>query len=168
MARSSPLDRATEAFRTRLVSQVRATFNDVEGGQEPVPPSDEALFERDSPIRLVHADVVGMMVGGVRSLLLQMLHPHALHGVLDHSDFRADMHGRLRRTRRARFILQEDEPRTLCYAVPTKRPAALCSAQHPLQRHDHIRFWHGGMRTWKPRTGIPAVRFGNHHRREAE
>jgi uncharacterized protein (DUF2236 family) len=102
MARSSPLDRATEAFRTRLVSQVRATFNDVEGGQEPVPPSDEALFERDSPIRLVHADVVGMMVGGVRSLLLQMLHPHALHGVLDHSDFRADMHGRLRRT--ARFI----------------------------------------------------------------
>jgi uncharacterized protein (DUF2236 family) len=43
-----------------------------------------------------------MMVGGIRGLLLQMLHPHALQGVLDHSNFRSDMHGRLRRT--ARFI----------------------------------------------------------------
>ena len=77
-------------------------FNDREQGQQPVPPSADALFERDSPIRMVHADVTGMMVGGIRSLLLQMLHPHALQGVLDHSDFRADMHGRLRRT--ARFI----------------------------------------------------------------
>lgn len=91
-----------EIVRSRLVGRVRAVFNDLENGQEPVPPSDEALFERDSPIRLVHADVVAMMVGGVRSLLLQMLHPQALQGVLDHSDFRRDMHGRLRRT--ARFI----------------------------------------------------------------
>lgn len=91
-----------EILRSKLVNQVRGVFNDVEGGQQPVPPSDEALFERDSPIRMVHADIVGMMVGGVRSLLLQMLHPHALQGVLDHSNFREDMHGRLRRT--ARFI----------------------------------------------------------------
>ncbi|MEP5937378.1 MAG: oxygenase MpaB family protein [Erythrobacter sp.] len=91
-----------ETIREKLVDQVREVFNDVEGGQKPVPPSDEALFEKDSPIRLVHADLVGMMVGGVRSLLIQMLHPHALQGVLDHSNFREDMHGRLRRT--ARFI----------------------------------------------------------------
>jgi uncharacterized protein (DUF2236 family) len=51
---------------------------------------------------MVHADIVGMMVGGMSALLLQMLHPHALQGVLDHSNFREDMHGRLRRT--ARFI----------------------------------------------------------------
>ena len=92
----------SEFLRQQLVGRVRAMFNDVEGGQQPVPPSDDALFERDSPIRMVHADIVGMMVGGIRSLLLQMLHPHALQGVLDHSNFRADMHGRLRRT--ARFI----------------------------------------------------------------
>ncbi|MFN2100173.1 oxygenase MpaB family protein [Altererythrobacter sp. MF3-039] len=98
MAPPSP----AESIREAIVSRVRATFNDVEGGQQPVPPSDEALFGRDTPIRMVHADVVGMMVGGIRSLLLQMLHPHALQGVLDHSDFRNDMHGRLRRT--ARFI----------------------------------------------------------------
>ena len=90
----------SEFLRQRLVSHVRGVFN--ERGQQPVPPSDEAWFEKDSPIRLVHADIVGMMVGGVRGLLLQMLHPHALQGVLDYSDFRADMHGRLRRT--ARFI----------------------------------------------------------------
>jgi uncharacterized protein (DUF2236 family) len=91
-----------ESLRLRLVSRVRGVFNDTASGQEPVPPSDEALFERDSPIRLVHADIVGMMSGGIRALLLQMLHPHALQGVLDHSNFREDMHGRLRRT--ARFI----------------------------------------------------------------
>jgi uncharacterized protein (DUF2236 family) len=91
-----------ERIRLKLVDNVRAVFNDSASGQEPVPPSDDALFERDTPIRMVHADVVGMMVGGIRGLLLQMLHPHALQGVLDHSDFRQDAHGRLRRT--ARFI----------------------------------------------------------------
>ncbi|MGN3973898.1 oxygenase MpaB family protein [Tsuneonella sp. SYSU-LHT278] len=93
-----------ELVRRRLVGKVRGVFNDVASGQRPVEVSDEALFERDSPIRMVHSGVVSMMVGGIRSLLLQMLHPHALQGVLDHSDFRADMHGRLRRT--ARFIAQ--------------------------------------------------------------
>lgn len=92
----------TEYLRRKLVEKVRGVFNDVEGGEAPVPVSDDALFERDSPIRMVHADVVSMMVGGIRGLLLQMLHPHALQGVLDHSNFRSDMHGRLRRT--ARFI----------------------------------------------------------------
>lgn len=91
-----------EAFRQSLVGKVRGVFNDLEAGERPVPPSDEALFERNSPIRMVHADIVSMMVGGIRSLLLQMLHPHALQGVLDHSNFREDMHGRLRRT--AKFI----------------------------------------------------------------
>jgi len=98
MARPSPSD----FLRARLVGRVRAVFNDVEQGEQPTPPSDNAYFEKDSPIRMVHADAVSMMVGGIRSLLLQMLHPSALQGVLDHSNFREDMHGRLRRT--AKFI----------------------------------------------------------------
>ena len=97
-----PTDPLSERLRLALVGRVRAVFNDAQSGEQPAPPSEEALFEKDSPIRMVHADVVGMMVGGIRGLLLQMLHPHALQGVLDHSNFRADMHGRLRRT--ARFI----------------------------------------------------------------
>ena len=97
-----PAPRPSDFIRKRVVEGVRGIFNDSSQGHKPVPPSDEALFEKDSPIRMVHADIVAMMVGGIRSLLLQMLHPHALQGVLDHSNFRADMHGRLRRT--ARFI----------------------------------------------------------------
>ena len=92
MAAPSP----SEYLRERIVGRVRAVFN--EGGRQGEPPSDDALFAKDTPIRMVHADVVGMMVGGIRGLFLQMLHPHALQGVLDHSDFRHDMHGRLRRT----------------------------------------------------------------------
>jgi len=91
-----------ENLRVKLVDHVRGVFNDTSKGERPTPPSDDALFEKDTPIRLVHADLVGMMTGGIRSLLLQMLHPHALQGVLDHSNFREDMHGRLRRT--AQFI----------------------------------------------------------------
>ncbi|MEM1052449.1 MAG: oxygenase MpaB family protein [Pseudomonadota bacterium] len=98
----SPFASPVENLRLKLVDQVRTTFNDQAAKQKPVPPSDEALFAKDTPIRLVHADLVGMMTGGVRALLLQMLHPHALQGVLDHSNFREDMHGRLQRT--ARFI----------------------------------------------------------------
>ena len=99
---SRPFPNPADFLRQRLVRQVRAMFNDTERGEKPVPPSENAFFERDTPIRMVHADVVSMMVGGVAALLMQMLHPHALRGVLDHSNFRADMHGRLRRT--ARFI----------------------------------------------------------------
>lgn len=98
MARTDPI----EQLRLGLVERVRGVFNDTAQGEQPTPPSDEALFERDSPIRMVHADLVGMMVGGFRALLLQMLHPDALQGVIDHSNFREDMHGRLRRT--AKFI----------------------------------------------------------------
>lgn len=94
--------RPSHRIRQALIDRVRAVFNDTENGQQPVPLSDEAYFVKDTPIRLVHADAVSMMIGGIRSLLLQMLHPHALQGVLDHSNFREDMHGRLQRT--ARFI----------------------------------------------------------------
>ena len=97
-----PFPDPIDFVRQRLVAEVRAVFNDSAQGEAPVPPSADALFEPDSPIRMVHADVVSMMVGGIAALLLQMLHPHALRGVLDHSGFRTDMHGRLRRT--ARFI----------------------------------------------------------------
>ena len=95
-------DTPIEKIRLRVVDRVRGVFNDASAGQKPEPPSDDALFAPDSPIRMVHADLVGMMVGGIRSLMIQMLHPHALQGVLDHSNFREDMHGRLQRT--ARFI----------------------------------------------------------------
>ncbi len=45
----------------------------------------------------VHGDTC-MFVGGIAALMLQALHPRALAGVADHSDFRDDPLGRLRRT----------------------------------------------------------------------
>jgi len=67
-----------------------------------IPPGDPGLFGPDSVCWKVHADFTSMMVGGVSALLLQSLHPLALAGVWDHSSFRTDIHGRLRRT--ATFI----------------------------------------------------------------
>lgn len=54
-------------------------------------------FAADRPIRQVHADA-SMFVGGLRALLLQSLHPLAMAGVAQHSDYRGDPWGRLQRT----------------------------------------------------------------------
>ncbi|WP_240439954.1 MULTISPECIES: oxygenase MpaB family protein [Burkholderia] len=66
------------------------------------PPGDPGLFGPRSVAWLVHDDFPAMMVGGIRALILQALHPLALAGVLEHSRFRQDMRGRLART--AQFI----------------------------------------------------------------
>ena len=63
---------------------------------------DSGLFGPQSAAWKVHADFTTMMIGGIAALLMQMLHPGALAGVWDHSNFRKDMLGRLRRT--AQFI----------------------------------------------------------------
>lgn len=62
------------------------------------PAGDPGLFGPDTVTWRVHADFPGMLAGGLCALLLQALHPRALAGVWDHSDFRADLVGRLRRT----------------------------------------------------------------------
>lgn len=62
------------------------------------PAGEPGLFGPRSVIWQVHGDFTSMMCGGISALLLQMLHPLALAGVWDHSNFREDMLGRLRRT----------------------------------------------------------------------
>jgi uncharacterized protein (DUF2236 family) len=62
------------------------------------PFGDPGLFGPDSVTWKVHVDFPGMMAGGICALMLQTLHPLALAGVWDHSDFRKDILGRLRRT----------------------------------------------------------------------
>lgn len=54
-------------------------------------------FADDRPIRRVHRDA-SMFIGGLRALLLQSLHPLAIAGVAQHSDFKNDPWGRLQRT----------------------------------------------------------------------
>lgn len=62
---------------------------------------DPGLFGPASVAWRVHGDSA-MLIGGLRSLMLQTLHPLAMAGVADHSDYRHDPWGRLHRT--GRFI----------------------------------------------------------------
>ena len=85
------------SVRSRLGGSVRLL---IAGDSEPrtaSAPSDEGLFDADSVVRRVHQDPA-MFIGGLRALLLQTLHPRAMAGVADHSDYRTDPWGRLRRT----------------------------------------------------------------------
>lgn len=54
-------------------------------------------FSESSPLLVVHSDA-SMFIGGMRALLFQSLHPLAMAGVAQHSDYRADPWGRLQRT----------------------------------------------------------------------
>jgi len=88
-----------EAIRARIERQVMSltglALGEVDYEQ---PPGDPGLFgPRSMPWR-VHSDFTCMLIGGIAALLMQTLHPLALAGVWDHSKFREDMLGRLRRT----------------------------------------------------------------------
>jgi uncharacterized protein (DUF2236 family) len=61
------------------------------------PPGDPGLFGPGSVTWRVHADP-SMLIGGLTALLLQTLHPLAMAGVAEHSNYRDDPLGRLSRT----------------------------------------------------------------------
>lgn len=96
--------RLADPLRNAIVTEVQALFNDRGRGEAPIKRVPGGLFGPRSVAWRVHGDVTSMLVGGIAGLLLQTLHPAVLAGVWDHSRFRDDMQGRLRRT--ARFIAQ--------------------------------------------------------------
>ncbi|MFT7601834.1 MAG: hypothetical protein ACI8TP_004797 [Acidimicrobiales bacterium] len=63
--------------------------------------ADPGLFGPASIVWRVHGDSA-MLIGGLRSLMIQTLHPLAMAGVAEHSDYTHDPWGRLNRT--SRFI----------------------------------------------------------------
>jgi uncharacterized protein (DUF2236 family) len=116
MTTSNPLERATAlggsvaAAPLRLVGGLAAPARDDMArtvrraigltGERPSIASDpdEAYVPPGGMARRVHADLPAMLVGGVSALLLQSLHPLAMAGVAEHSNYREDPLGRLRRT----------------------------------------------------------------------
>ncbi len=88
-----------EFIRSRIETQVMS-LTGLALGQLDLenPKGDPGLFGPDAVCWRVHGDFPSMLIGGISALMLQALHPLALAGVWDHSNFRQDMLGRLRRT----------------------------------------------------------------------
>jgi uncharacterized protein (DUF2236 family) len=88
-----------EFIRTRIETQVMS-MTGLALGQLDIenPKGDPGLFGPQAVCWQVHGDFPSMLIGGICALMLQMLHPRVLAGVWDHSNFREDMLGRLRRT----------------------------------------------------------------------
>ncbi len=87
------------ALRHRIADEVRKLVSTGSEATRPARlPDDPGLVPANSIAWKVHGDFSTMIVGGVAALLMQMLHPAALAGVWDHSNFRKDSLGRLRRT----------------------------------------------------------------------
>lgn len=83
-----------------LRAGVRAALGHVFGGPHFDPhgePGDAGLFGPGSASWRILGEPAAI-VGGVRSLLLQLTHPLAMAGVAEHSSFRSDGLGRLQRT----------------------------------------------------------------------
>jgi len=74
----------------------------------------------------IHASPVTLL-GGIRALMMQALHPAAMAGVADHSNYQHDVWGRLNRTRD--FVL------TVVYGDVW---SAAASAAHVRQIHSHV------------------------------
>jgi len=91
-----PSNPVVDAVRNRIASTTRTLL----GGDEAPPLAvngDEGWFGPDSSVWVVHSDLA-MLIGGVRALMQQTLHPLAMTGVARHSDYRRDPWGRLHRT----------------------------------------------------------------------
>ena len=86
---------------------------------------DLGLFGPDSVVRRVHGDP-SMLVGGLRALLLQSLHPLVMAGVADHSGYRDRPWQRLERT--AAFIS------SVTYGTTSEAMEAIASVRRVHQR----------------------------------
>ncbi|WP_344954064.1 oxygenase MpaB family protein [Zobellella aerophila] len=88
-----------EVIRQHIEQQVMGLTGLALGGIDYERPlGDPGLFGPHSICWQVHSDFPSMLCGGISALMLQMMHPLALAGVWEHSNFRNDMLGRLRRT----------------------------------------------------------------------
>ena len=119
-ARANPLEKLAEAY-------VRAV---------PEHPADDGLFGPRSVVWRVNRDR-SFPLAGLRSLMIQALHPLAMAGVAQHSTWREDPFGRLAAT--SSYVL------TTTYG---DRESALAAAARVRNVHRHVR-------GTDPETGLP-------------
>jgi len=87
-----------EQMRGQALIQVRRSMGMTRPPPPPCQDPDLAHVAPDSVVRRIHGDVPSMLIGGLSALLFQMLHPLAMAGVTQHSNYRQDPLGRLERT----------------------------------------------------------------------
>ena len=87
------------ALRLRLQTAVRTMVVGPQAAASPLREGslDDGFFDNDSVTWRIHTDA-SMLIGGIRALLLQTLHPSAMAGIAEHSAYRTDPTGRLHRT----------------------------------------------------------------------
>jgi uncharacterized protein (DUF2236 family) len=85
-----------------LGRKVRRSLGVAERPRPAVMDPERAFLPPGGVVRRVHADLPSMVIGGLSALLLQSLHPLAMAGVAEHSNYTEDPTGRMRRT--AAFI----------------------------------------------------------------
>jgi uncharacterized protein (DUF2236 family) len=92
---------ASDVVRGGVARALRLRITGAPRGPAVAASGDPGWFGPDSVAWRVHADLA-TVVGGLRALLYQTLHPLAMAGVAQHSDYRNDPWGRLHRT--AEFV----------------------------------------------------------------
>ena len=118
---------ASDLVRGGVARALRLRVSGAATGPEVAVTGDAGWFGPDSVAWRVHADL-GTLVGGLRSLLYQTLHPLAMAGVAEHSDYRKDPWGRLHRT--AEFVA------ATTYGTSAEAGAAVARVQRV---HAHVR-----------------------------
>ncbi|HUX03745.1 MAG TPA: oxygenase MpaB family protein [Acidimicrobiales bacterium] len=89
---------APHRLRERASRDLRRIIGLTQEPPEPCNDPAEAYVAVDSVARLVHGDLASMLVGGLGSLFFEMLHPHSMAGVAQHSRYQDDALGRILRT----------------------------------------------------------------------
>lgn len=99
-------ERLRAPIRARLDSAASA-FLEGEGGRRvdfTAPPGEAALADPDSVSWRIFKNPVALFVGGVTAVLLELAEPRIRTGVWEHTTFRTDPVGRLRRTGLAAMV----------------------------------------------------------------
>jgi uncharacterized protein (DUF2236 family) len=98
-APTNPLTRLEALARRRIHEIIRSSLTGDSHVPEQYeePKGDFGLYGPGSAVWMMHDDI-SALVGGIASLYLQTLHPLAMAGVAQHSDYETDPLGRLQRT----------------------------------------------------------------------
>lgn len=98
------IGKTLSALVTAPVDQLAARMTGIEPGDFAEPAGEPSLLPPDAISWHVFGNPVSLYVGGIAAVLLELGEPRVRHGVWDHSSFRTDPGGRLRRTGRAAMM----------------------------------------------------------------